>query len=1359
MRYPGKTVVVMVLFLFHFSSIWAQHRCGTDLQMNDLLLKNPALEREMEESFRQFRLGQQLRSNDDTTCPIVIPVHVIILHPPGEDVGEGANLTTERILSQIEVLNQDFGRYNADRILTPSIFSAENTGIQFCMASIDPNGNHTDGITRYASVEPYDIGETTDVKSVRTAIKRETEWDPDKYLNIWVSPTITLLGFAKVPTRTRIPDLEDDGVSVFTDAFGGPGYATEPFYDLGRTLTHEVGHYLGLNHIWRVVGCSLDDGIDDTPRQHSPSSGCPVHPSPSCGNDGDMFMNYMDYTDDVCMNAFTAGQGAYMREILHTSRASLLDAAYLACGNSLSVELLVNEIQNASCNGTDDGYFSVEICGTNDLDLIYEINGEINIQGTIFSNLTAGMYTISAKNSANVELASLELELSEPDAIEFDIQSVVDASCYGNNDGSFTLNASQNNSSTNSFTYYLNGTGPFSTGDFDQLFAGQYEVLVFNESGCNSSIVIEVNEPPVLLLEMVEIGLPTCFNESNGYIEVNGTGGYGVFRYSIDGGEFQENNTFTGLAHGIYSIAVSDGICLSELEVEIPATEELFINVLPINEISCFGYSDGSAELIPTGGIGPYEFSFNSGDWTSENTLSNLSSGTYDVVVRDDTGCTATSSFTLAQPDELSITDVHISNLICAGDQTGIITLSVEGGTGELRYYINDVENTIPEFTGLSEGIYNIRVVDENTCQLTSDFQIETEQELTLQIEKLKTPDCFDSSDGIVRISSAGGSGNYQYSLDGIHFQTSPDFEGLAAGRYIFYTSDGNECLAAKPYVLLPPDPIRFTEIDMVAPSCNGQADGKLSFNITGNVGEYSIEVNGQMVNSQSLSELRAGNYYIKITDEKSCTKDTVFILPSKNGLYPQLIEISPTNCPLNEIGSISVRGLGGTGAITYTLNDRMNDTGNFTNLPGGIYEIEIADEDDCIAVYRAEVPVIGGLEVTLSEIVTPTCFNDNNGLIEVEASGGVQPFKFMTENQSNDTGAFTDLKAGVYNILVSDLYGCRGSIKVQLDDVAPIAIDTIFKRQPRCPGGNDGGINADADGGNGRLSYTLGSLTNFNGVFNNLSQGKYDLKIVDEKGCTNTFEVDLGAPAPLALSSLQLLSPSCFGYSDGAIIFNASGGTGKKNVTINGDVFNEEVEFTNIEAGIYTILLRDANSCNARFDIFMGQPQELIIDEVIVTPHTPNNLGSIEVQAIGGSKPLEYSLDGDIPQFNPLFTQLQKGMYQLLVEDAHHCQAEAMVEVPFDALDINPVGSITDIIIGQIPGSDETMVTLISHGNQEIIFHIFDMGGKFIGIEKSYAENGPNLIAIPTYQLPTGIYILRIASSRDVKTQRFLKY
>lgn len=293
------------------------------------IAKDPSLKQRMHvnEQATQAWLANNSRasrvSGQVTTIPVV--VHVIW----NTSV---QNVSDNQIYSQIDVLNEDFRLLNADSLDDQHAFYSftADTGIEFCLAQQDPNGNPTTGITRtQTSVVSWDDNNSDDIKS--TANGGHDNWDPTQYLNLYVANLDgTTLGFATFPDELSTePNL--DGVVIRYEAFGTEGTAGAGIFTAnagGRTGTHEVGHWLNLRHIWADTLCG-DDFVADTEPAEDANYGCPPFPhraNNQCGSgsDGEMYMNYMDYVDDNCMHMFTAGQADRMDAVLNGPRSGLL---------------------------------------------------------------------------------------------------------------------------------------------------------------------------------------------------------------------------------------------------------------------------------------------------------------------------------------------------------------------------------------------------------------------------------------------------------------------------------------------------------------------------------------------------------------------------------------------------------------------------------------------------------------------------------------------------------------------------------------------------------------------------------------------------------------------------------------------------------------------------------------------------------------------------------------------------------------------------------------------------------------------------------------------------------------------------
>jgi hypothetical protein len=259
------------------------------------------------DSGRAMRVAEKL---------ITIPVVVHVVHRTAEE-----NISDAQVKSQIDALNRDYRAKNADKSKVPSAWKGLliDSNIQFALATRDPNGKKTSGITRTAtSASSFSVH--NEVKSSKTG--GVDPWPTDRYLNFWACNLGEgLLGYAQFPGGPQA----SDGVVILYKAFGSTGVVKAP-YDKGRTATHEVGHFLGLRHIWGDMNdCTGNDFVADTPRAREANFGKPKFPHITCNNgpNGDMFMNYMDYVDDAAMFMFTTGQVARMNATLAGPRKKL----------------------------------------------------------------------------------------------------------------------------------------------------------------------------------------------------------------------------------------------------------------------------------------------------------------------------------------------------------------------------------------------------------------------------------------------------------------------------------------------------------------------------------------------------------------------------------------------------------------------------------------------------------------------------------------------------------------------------------------------------------------------------------------------------------------------------------------------------------------------------------------------------------------------------------------------------------------------------------------------------------------------------------------------------------------------------
>jgi hypothetical protein len=334
----------ILLFLFIFSALTmkaqvTQRTCGAMDHLHHLHQQNPLWKLKMdqvEEHSRRIVQKAQQNQGRDNLGVISIPVVVHIVY-----ANNAQNLADSRVFTQIDVLNEDFRRLNSDTTSTWS--QAADSEIEFCLASVDPNGLPTTGINRVSTTSaPFSLS-NDEIKY--TSMGGVDAWPRDEYLNIWVGQIQGgILGYAQFPGGPAA----EDGVVIGFEYFGRREGASAPF-NLGRTATHEVGHWLGLRHIWGDGNCSVDDGIADTPESDASNFGCP-NGHISCST-VDMIENYMDYTNDACMNLFTEGQKTKMRSYFASggARSAILNSG--ACCFTGECEL-ISTVDVSSDNDT-----------------------------------------------------------------------------------------------------------------------------------------------------------------------------------------------------------------------------------------------------------------------------------------------------------------------------------------------------------------------------------------------------------------------------------------------------------------------------------------------------------------------------------------------------------------------------------------------------------------------------------------------------------------------------------------------------------------------------------------------------------------------------------------------------------------------------------------------------------------------------------------------------------------------------------------------------------------------------------------------------------------------------------------------
>ena len=835
----------------------------------------------------------------------------------------------------------------------------------------------------------------------------------------------------------------------------------------------------------------------------------------------------------------------------------------IGVGSGISAFIAVQA--NVDCFGNNTG--EVQIAGSDGVaPYQYRLGAQVNDTG-IFSNLNAGAYTFLIFDGVGCSTTQ-EVIITEPNALTADIAATTNLSCFEANDGSFQINA---NGGTPGYTFNtLNDSN--ADGNFINQAAGTYEILVTDANNCSVTEMVTITQPsPITIADPVVTNID-CFGNSNGSIEITASGGTGGFTYSIDN---QTNTTgiFSDLSAGSYTVFATDASnCTMTAMVLVTEPNDLVGAVDAIFNINCGSVGTGAVDLSAVGGTGEIIFSLN-GATNTDGFFEGLPAGDYFAMVSDANNCQTTIAFTILESAGLGINIIELSNTTCDGDSDGMITLEANGGTGVYTYSLNGATNTTGLFTGLAAGVYMATASDDMGCSTMVEFTIDSPTAIDLDV--VVTPIACNGDLTTLQATAEGGVGNFSYSI-GLQNNTTGTFDNLPAGTYPVMATDMNGCTITSEVIIEEPVELQILVPGFSATSCFGGNDGFIQLLGMGGTGSYTYTLDDESNTTGLFEDLLAGFYELAVMDENGCMATTPFTVSEPNEIFGEIINIQNAGCNMMP-GSAQVLGMGGTGAFTYTLNMETNDTGIFDNLPAGIYDLLLTDANGCTNTLAFLIEE--SIDVS-ADLVTQTnvdCAGEATGSFVISAMGGTG-ISFTLENETNTTGAFENLSAGIYEVLVANANGCTTTVPVVIEEPEAIMIDMVSLESPLCANTADGSIQVIAIGGSGMLSYSLDGMTNTTGFFEELTGGDYELAVEDENGCTVIFNFVIETPNPLVLSVLDV-SPDT-GSEDGSFDVQGSGGTSPYQFSLDGVNFQNNSPFINLMFGDYTAYIMDANGC-----------------------------------------------------------------------------------------------------------------------------------------------------------------------------------
>ncbi|MBK8328529.1 MAG: gliding motility-associated C-terminal domain-containing protein [Bacteroidetes bacterium] len=1030
-------------------------------------------------------------------------------------------------------------------------------------------------------------------------------------------------------------------------------------------------------------GCSISTTINVTQPPALTITNITSTP-PSCipGNDGTVTItvsggtspyNYNIGAGNQLSNIFTllAG-GTYTITVTDANNCTLTNVVSLTNPGAPTVSNVTPT--NATCNGSNDGGITITtIGGTPPITYTLLPGGAFNNTG-IFTGLGPNIYTINVSD-ANGCTTVATATITAPASILFTSLVNTSVSCFGGNDGTIVANV---NGGIGVITYILLPVNVTNiTGVFSNLTAGIYTITATDVNGCSTSSTTTIIEPAQLVWGNVVIGNVSCNNGNDGNIAVTTSGGTGIITYTLLPVNISNTSgTFSNLTFGTYTVqAVDANGCSISTIVDVLQSTPIVITSIVSTVPTCVPGNDATITMTANGGLLPYNYNIGFGNQLS-NVFTNAGAGNYTVTITDANGCTATSAFAVTNPASPAFTNATVTNILCNGGNNGAITVTAAGGIGALNYTLlpNNINNATGIFNALTAGVYTVNVTDASNCSASTLITI-TEPN-ALAVSNLVTNNilCFGAANGDVTITTLGGTGLVDFTLqpNNITNQTGY-FNNLAGGTYTINCIDANGCTLTTTFVILEPTALVYGIPIINNVLCNNGNDGNVSITATGGTGNitYTLQPVGLVNNTGFFNSLAIGNYTIVATDANGCTLTTTFTItqPPPTQLV-NYTTITPSCIPGND-GSITVNIVGGLPPYQYSINGGAPQINNvFTNLAAGTYTILVADVNDCkviivVTLANSMAPVITNVAIT-----PVNCFGGSDGDINITATGGngIINYTLLPNNITNTTGIFPTLLAGTYTINVVDANGCSVSTIVVVNSPTQMILSNLVNTNVSCFGGTNATITALVTGGTGAINYNLqpGNLNNATGLFTNLNANTYTLTATDANGCTLTTLVNITQPTQVVWSSTAIVDVSCNGGNDGTITVLATGGTGIMDYNIQpGNITNQTGLFVNLTAGIYTIIAADVLGCSITTTLTVNQPTPVVVANVTNTTPScvPGNDGTITIVAGGGTPAYTYNIGGANQAAN-VFTNIGIGTYTITITDANGCTGSSIYNV-----------------------------------------------------------------------------------------------
>lgn len=981
----------------------------------------------------------------------------------------------------------------------------------------------------------------------------------------------------------------------------------------------------------------------------------------------------------------------------------------LTVGENTEITLASVNSSNVSCNGDSDGTATITVNG-GVAPYTFSWNGQnTGMNSTVQNpvNLVADTYDLTITDNVGCTNTFTGIVvITEPEVLDASFSSV-NATCFQSDDGSINVSVT---GGTPAYNFVWTGPNGFNSGneDISGLEPGSYSLEVTDLNGCqvNYPNVVTITEPTEISVTATSTNI-SCNGADDGTISIvtsGGTPGYS-YAWTASNGFTSNDQNISSLEPGTYNLSVTDNNTCILLENGIATLTEppaISVTFTGQTNLDCFGDTDGTIDIDISGGTAPYSFSWTNGPGvvvSTDEDPTGLPAGVYSLEVNDAGPCVVTypDAVELTEPEELQTT-LSKTDVICAGESNGTITVTPTGGTAPYEHsrFSGGPYSSSSTFTGLSSGTYRIYTRDANGCTTNTTIQIAEPNSINYEYGISGQNQCHGDSSVTISITNVtGGVAPYEYSIDGGgSYQSDPTFTNQPGGSYPVIVRDANLCeQSIDPLTVLEPDSLEIIYYNQVnVTTCYDTPEGSIDIMGDGGTGDISYMLNrGPETAIGEFTNLTGGIYTITLIDERSCERDTIVDITRPDQLVIDNISITDvTGCTGDATGQILVSASGGTAPRKYSIDGTsFNGSGTFNNLVAGDYTITVEDAMGC--TIDSTVTLDEPLPISIdSESAQPAaCFGTSTGEVSASVSGGTPDYTFSLDPPllpDQSTGTFSGLPAGDYTITVTDSENCGPVVSGTITVTEPpeLIVDSVAVEQISCNGADDGKIEIFLVGGTSPYEYSIDNEASWSSAssFTGLTPNTYDVYARDANGCSVLVDTYiLNEPPVLTVTALVTDVTPCFGDSTGTISASASGGWNMYEYSIDGINFQSNGDFNNLTAGDYTVFARDTGNCTTNANVTIDQP-EAVTATIEKTNYEDPILGTISISGTsGGAPPYQYSIDGPTGTFTGTteYTDLLTGAYEVVVMDANGCTYEETITI-YDILPLDMVISATDV-------------------------------------------------------------------------------